>query len=190
MTTERTSAILKGLSSRPLARGNWPVTLTKIARVTVAVPALVGVVAWLTLIPVLLLTFLFLQPLLVIGIAMFLVAAAFGGKTLLLEHYRAGDTVFNAGDASEFIYLVRSGELEGRPPASGAGETRKFGPGDAFGIHAVLAGGRYPFTVRALSDAEVVRIDPVDLRGIVSVPGLDKVLHDLLDAQLTDLTDS
>jgi CRP-like cAMP-binding protein len=190
MTTESSRVIVPALSSRPIARGNWPVTLTKIARVMVFIPALIGVFAWLTLVPVLLLTFLFVQPLLVIGIAMFLIAAAFGGKTILLHHYRAGDTVYTAGDLSDFIYLVRSGQLEGTGTGSTAGEKQKYGPGDSFGIHALLTHGRHAYTVRALSDAEVIRIDPVDLSGFIDVPQLDKILHELLDAGLTDLTHS
>jgi len=180
MTTENSRALLAGLSSRRIARGNWPVTLTKIARVTIAIPALIGVVAWLTLAPVLLLTFLFLQPLFVLGIAMYLIAAAFGGKTLLLHHYRTGDTVYSAGDQSEYIYLVRSGQLEGTPSGPDARETLKIGPGDYFGVNALLAHGRYAYTVRALSDSEVVRIDPIDLTGIVELPQLHNILRDLL----------
>lgn len=188
MTTERSRAIAPSLGSRRIARGNWPVTLTRVARVTVAIPALIGVVAWLTLIPVLLLTFLFLQPLLVIGIAMFLIAAASGGRTLLLQHYRTGDVVYSAGEPSDFIYLVRSGQLEGTAAGPDTGKIRKFGPGDHFGVHALLAHGRQDYTVRALSDSEVIRIDPVDLTGFLDVPQLDKILRELVEARLTDLT--
>lgn len=190
MTTESSRALVAGLSSRRIARGNWPVTLTKVARITIAIPALIGVVAWLTLAPVLLLTFLFVQPLFVLGIAMFLIAAAFGGKTLLLHHYRTGDTVYSAGDESDYIYLVRSGQLEGTLSGPDARELLKIGPGDYFGVNALLAHGRHAYTVRALSDSEVIRIDPIDLTGILNISQLDKILRDLLADRMAKVSPS
>ncbi len=163
MTTDNSPVVLPGLSSSPIARGNWPVTVTRIARVLIVIPALIGVFAWLTLIPVLLLTFLFVQPLFVVGMALFLVAAAVGGKTILLHRYRAGDIVFRAGEPSDYIYLVRSGQFEGSGGQLKTGETKKYGTGDSFGIHSLLADGRHSTTVRALSDGELVRIDPIGL---------------------------
>jgi len=119
---------------------------------------------------------------------MFLIAAASGGRTLLLQHYRTGDVVYSAGEPSDFIYLVRSGQLEGTAAGPDTGKIRKFGPGDHFGVHALLAHGRQDYTVRALSDSEVIRIDPVDLTGFLDVPQLDKILRELVEARLTDLT--
>jgi CRP-like cAMP-binding protein len=119
---------------------------------------------------------------------MFLIAAAFGGKTLLLYHYRTGDTVYSAGEPSDFIYLVRSGQLEGIPANPDKGEVQKFGPGDYFGIHALLAHGRHAYTVSALTDSEVIRIDPVDLTGFIDIRQLDKVLRGPLTDRMTKIS--
>ena len=181
MSTDSSSAIVSRLSSKAIARGNWPVTVTRIARVLVAIPALIGVFAWLTLIPVLLLTFLFVQPLFLIGMAMFLIAATVGGKTVLLHRYRSGDIVFKAGDAGDFVYVVRSGQFEASGGDWKRGATEQFGPGASFGVHALLGHGRHPLTVRALGDGELIRIDPVDLSDfIIDTPLLENTLREIL----------
>jgi CRP-like cAMP-binding protein len=191
MTTESSHPFAQILSSRAIPRGAWPTTLTRVARVAVAIPAFVGVFAWLTLTPILLLTFLFLQPLFVVGIVMFLIAAIFGGKTVVLHRYRAGDTVFTAGEPSDFIYLVRSGEFEGADTSSKTAQTLKFGPGDSFGMSSMLSEGRHAYTIKAMSDAEVIRVDPADLSIFIGeAPQLEKALQSVLKAHLENLPNS
>jgi hypothetical protein len=75
---------------RGLETGNRTARLTTLAQVLIGIIALLGVCAWLTLNPTLLLTFLFAQPLLLAGIVAFAVAAVFGEKGVLLETFTPG----------------------------------------------------------------------------------------------------
>jgi hypothetical protein len=173
---------------REVESGDWTITATTAAQILIGLVAVVGIFAWATLIPVFILTFLFLEPLLIVGIVVFIVAAAFSEKTTLVERYSAGGVVFRQGSSADFVYLVRSGQLEGTSTAGGPGFTQKYGPGDFFGLAAVVAHQFYRITVTALTDAVVVRMNPTALAAVAaSEPQLEKSLRSLLDARLSDL---
>jgi CRP-like cAMP-binding protein len=173
---------------REVESGDWTVTATTVAQILIGLVAVVGICAWATLIPVFILTFLFLEPLLIIGIVLFIIAAAFSEKTVLVERYSAGDVVFRQGNPADFVYVVRSGQLQGTATAGGSEAGQKFGPGDCFGTAAAVAHQPYRLTVTALTDAVVVRIDPSDLAAVAAgEPQFEKSLRGLLDARLSDL---
>jgi hypothetical protein len=56
-------------------RRAWPSRMITTAQTIIGAVALLGVAAWVTLNPILLLLFLFAQPALLVGIALFVVAA-------------------------------------------------------------------------------------------------------------------
>lgn len=67
-------------------RDGWPSRLITIAEVLVGSVALLGISAWLTLNPILLLLFLFGQPLLLVGVSLFVAAALASRARVSAEH--------------------------------------------------------------------------------------------------------
>lgn len=176
-----------GLLGR-LKFGDWTITLTTIAQILIGITALVGILAWATLEPIFILTFLFLEPLLIVGLILFVIAAAFSGKTLLTVYFRAGDVVFRQGTSADFVYLVESGQLKGVEVDGENRYTSEFGPGDCFGTRAMLAEQPHRLTVTAETDAVVIRIEPKDIVALAaSKPQFEKSLRSLLDTSITDL---
>ncbi len=168
-------------------RGDWPQRLFTTAQALVGGTALLGIAAWTTLNPTLLLTFLFVQPALLVGVVLFVVASLFGRKAMLAEHFRPGAVVHHAGSGSRFVYVVQSGRLEAvRIGADGTEAiVRTFEPGQVFGGDASTPDGELPPTVRAVTPVALLRVSADDLATLVaSVPdlraGMERVLHDRL----------
>jgi CRP-like cAMP-binding protein len=166
-------------------RGDWPRRLLTLAQVLVGGVALIGVVAWTTLDPTAMLTFLFVQPVLLLGVVLFVAASLFGRKTLLVERFAAGAVVHHAGSGSDVVWVVRSGALEAvRPGAGGADEVvARLGAGDHFAGDAATPAGELPVTLRAVADTELLRINAGDLATLIAhVPGLrERIGHMLHD---------
>jgi CRP-like cAMP-binding protein/predicted acylesterase/phospholipase RssA len=76
-----------------------------------------------------------------------------------------GQTLFRQGDPADYLYVVSRGRLEvviegerGRPEV-----VRQLGRGDVVGEVAIFTGAPRNATVRAIRDAELVRLSKVDL---------------------------
>lgn len=173
---------------REIKSGDWTTTVTTIAQVLIGIVALLGICAWATLFPVFILTFLFLEPLLMVGIILFIIAAMFSEKSLLVERFGPGEVVFHQGGPGDFIYVVRSGQFHGEGTAAGSTFTQKYGPGECFGITAVINRQPYHMTVTAETNATAVRINPDDLSAVAaSGPQFEKSLRGLLEMRVADL---
>ncbi|MCU1308170.1 MAG: cyclic nucleotide-binding protein [Acidobacteriaceae bacterium] len=86
------------------------------------------------------------------------------------SHFDKGDTVFNAGDAGDSIYIVRSGRVEvyienyeGHKIILRENET-----GDVFGDISLLDGGPRTATAVAVEDTEVLSLDRDNLLELVT----------------------
>jgi Cyclic nucleotide-binding domain len=83
-----------------------------VSQILVVAVALFGIVGWLSLKPFFLLSFIFAQPLIAVGIILFLFAAVFFQSAMILEHFDAGEISYRQGSPSRFVYLLKSGTVE------------------------------------------------------------------------------
>jgi uncharacterized membrane protein len=86
------------------------------------------------------------------------------------HHFDKGDTIFNAGDAGDSIYIVRSGNVqvfienyEGHKII-----LRENEPGDVFGDISLLDGGPRTATAVAVDETEVLSLDRDSLLELVT----------------------
>jgi hypothetical protein len=146
-----------------IIRGDWPARMLWAAQLCMALVALSGIAAVVTLNPFLLLGYGAIQGLIILGIVLFVVVAVISQRAMVLEEFSAADIIFHEGDPGRHVYVVKSGTLEvlsNRPDGS-AEVVDRLGPGDHFGDIALLR-RNLPrrFTVRAVTDAHVFRISP------------------------------
>lgn len=73
-------------------------------------------------------------------------------------YFRAGDTVYEAGQRSDGFYSVISGavEMERADPETGETTTQVIGPGGHFGERLILGATRRKTTVRAVEDTKML----------------------------------
>jgi len=144
-------------------RGDWVDHIITVAQIAVVLFAIIGIAGWLSLNPFLLLTFIFAQPLVALGVALFIFAALFFERAFTFETFDPGEIIFRQDSPARSIYLVRSGTI-GASIRRGNGEEVSVitvGSGEYIGF-AALARDRYRLTARAVTAAEVIRIRPRD----------------------------
>ncbi len=182
------TATVEGEVIRKAESGDWPAKAITVAQILAGIVAITGIAAWATLVPVFILTFLFLEPLLIVAIILFVVAALFSEKTLLTESFSAGTAVIHEGTHADYIYSVKAGKLRGEGYDGKEHFTRELGPGDCFGLHAAVANQTYSLTVTAVTDAVVYRINPADLSSVLSsFPQVQEGMKELLNTRFGDL---
>lgn len=173
-----------------VARGDWQSRLILIAQVTVGVAALVGLLALATRNPLLLLTFLTLQVLLVVGVVLFVIVALFAQRTMILERYGPGDVIARERDTCKHVYVIKSGNVEVvARRADGTEEAvKRLGPGDHFGEAALLGELAHPATVRAVTAVEVLKMTPDNLVAFyTSLPEVQEHFRGVMEARLREL---
>lgn len=77
--------------------------------------------------------------------------------------YRAGEAVFAQGDASDCLYMVRTGRLEHMD--TGPGQVLQ--EGDLFGVLEVLSGEERTNSISALHDTELLRVSDTALNELL-----------------------
>jgi CRP/FNR family cyclic AMP-dependent transcriptional regulator len=85
-------------------------------------------------------------------------------------HFDKGDTIFNAGDAGDSIYIVRSGRVEVFIENYEGHKIilRENEQGDVFGDISLLDGGPRTATAVAIEDTEVLSLDRDNLLELVT----------------------
>jgi CRP/FNR family transcriptional regulator, cyclic AMP receptor protein len=85
-------------------------------------------------------------------------------------HFDKGDTIFNAGDAGDSIYIVRSGRVEVYIENYEGHKIilRENEQGDVFGDISLLDGGPRTATAVAIEDTEVLSLDRDNLLELVT----------------------
>ncbi len=95
------------------------------------------------------------------------------------SHFKAGDAIFQQGDAAEMAYAVDSGRLkvvmDGR-------KVRELGPGDYFGEIMPTHQNRRVETVRCITDCELKLVTQEDLKALIKSGWLmGKAIRNLSD---------
>jgi uncharacterized membrane protein len=85
-------------------------------------------------------------------------------------HFDKGDTVFNAGDAGDSIYIIRSGRVEVYIENYEGHKIilRENEPGDVFGDISLLDGGPRTATAVAVDDTDTLTLDRDQLLELVT----------------------
>ncbi|MFN8058378.1 MAG: cyclic nucleotide-binding domain-containing protein [Vicinamibacterales bacterium] len=89
---------------------------------------------------------------------------------------KAGDVIFEQGDASAEVYVIEDGQIE---LVRKDRVVRRLQAGDVFGEAALLLGGTRELTARAVTDAKVIKVDG---------PTFDQVINELPDVGVMMLT--
>ena len=93
-----------------------------------------------------------------------------------------GETLIGQGDASEAMYVVVKGDLQAISilPDDTEVPLGRIGPGEPIGEIQILAGGKHTASVRALCDAELIRLSKSALEDLLlKSPDLVSVLADI-----------
>ena len=110
------------------------------------------------------------------------------GRVRLLD-VGAGAAVVHQGDRADAYFMVRQGTLQAidEPPDGPTRVLRTLGRGDAFGELAVATGSRRTATVRAVTGAEVFRLDKGSFDRLLAdqlhLPDLAPTFQDLMELQ-------
>lgn len=144
--------------------GEWVDHLVLAAQILIVMFTLLGIAALLTLNPFLLLSFIFAQPIAVLGLVLFLIAAAFFDRAMVVEYFDPGEVIFLEGAPSRSVYLVKSGTVEGvyTGPDGEKSTIATFARGDYLGLAALAQRMPYRFTATAATPVEVLRVRPRD----------------------------
>jgi hypothetical protein len=146
-----------------LFRGDWPARLLTLAQILIAIVAIIGIAAVLTLNTYLLLGFAAVQVLIVVGVVLFVIVAMLAQRGMVLERFGPGEIIFKEGDPGRNIFVIKSGTVEvvtSRPDGSNEVADR-LGPGDHFGDVALLRRNLpHRFTVQTATEAQIFRISP------------------------------
>jgi CRP-like cAMP-binding protein len=100
------------------------------------------------------------------------------------RHVGAGETVFQAGDPGDALYIVASGRVAVlHPTEQGEKPIAELGEGKAFGEMALLSGAPRTATIRALEETELLQIEKTDFDRLVALDrdlavGLQRLSHE------------
>ena len=99
------------------------------------------------------------------------------------RHVAAGETVFQAGDPGDALYIVGRGRVTVLQPAEGGERAiAELGEGKAFGEMALLSSAPRTATIRAAEETELLQIDKNDFDRLVAedrdlAVGLQRLSH-------------
>jgi len=182
-----------------IRRGDWVDNVITVAQLAVGVVAIVGIAGWLTLNPFLLLSFIFLQPLIALGIALFIFAAFFFERAFMFEAFDPGEIIYRQGSPSRSIWLIRSGsvELVVRRSDGKEASVAVLGQGEYLGFTALAPHLTHQFTARTQTATEVIRIRASDFVSIFAeipevrsqIPVLRKKILDAVTKFAPELRD-
>ncbi|MDP3280367.1 MAG: BLUF domain-containing protein [Nitrosomonas sp.] len=117
------------------------------------------------------------------------VLAQTASSSLEKSHFKAGDEIFNQGDAAKTAFVVESGRLKA---IQNGIKIRELGPGDHFGEILPIHQNKRIETIQCLTDCELKIISQEDLGALIKSGWLmSKAIRNLRDFQPdTSLTDT
>lgn len=170
-----------------IGRGDWQSKLLAIAQAAIALVALLGLVAMLTLHPLLLIAFAATQALIVGGVVLFAIVAIFAQRTMVLERFGPGEVIFHEGDPGRHVYVVKSGTVDvlKRLPDGSESVIATMGAGDHFGEIALLKKAPRTATVRTVTAGEVFKMSPSSFVALyTNLPGVREHFNRVMEARL------
>jgi len=180
-----------------IRRGDWVDRVITLAQVAVGAVAIIGIVGWITLNPFLLLSFIFAQPIVALGIALFIFAAFFFERAFMFETYDPGEIIFRQDTPARSIYVIKSGKVEVsvRHPNGEVTNVLAMGSGEYVGLAALAPGFRYRLTAKTLTRTELIRIRPRDFVTIFGeipevrnqIPALRAKILDAIEREAPEL---
>src|SRR5208282_1639370 len=143
-----------------IRRGDWVDHFITVAQILVAAVALLGIAGCLTLNPFLLLTFIFAQPLVAIGIILFVIAGFFFDRAMLYEDFDPGEVIYAEGSPARSFYLIKSGIVEAliKRPDGKLEPVATFEAGNYVGVAAFAPNMPRQFTARAVTPVKIIRM--------------------------------
>ena len=176
---------------RRVEHGDWPSKLIGAAQIIVGFMAAVGIAAFVSLSPFLVVFLAFGQVLLVIGVALFGIVVIFAQRIMVPERFRSGETIFREGEPGYHIYIIKSGKIDvfRTQPDGTERLIERLGAGDHIGDLALLGDGLpRRTTVRAATDVEVFRLNPNALSVLYNnLPELREFLRERMEPHLAKL---
>jgi CRP-like cAMP-binding protein len=173
-----------------LRQGDWRGKLLLVAQVVIGLVALLAVIAMATQQPLLLLGFASAQGLIIIGIVLFAIVAIASQRSLIEEHFRAGDVIFREGDTGRDVYVLKSGNVEVlmRRPDGTQEKIKTLGPGDHFGEMALLGNAPRNATIRAVDGVTVYRMGRNSFAALyTNLPGMKEHFNKAVEDRLREL---
>ncbi len=151
-----------------IRRGDWVDHVITVAQISVGLVAVLGIAGWLSLNPFLLLSFIFAQPLIALGIALFIFGAFFFERAFMFEAFDPGEIIYTQGSPARSIWLIKSGTVEAvvRRSDGKQASVATFGPGQYLGYAALAPHIPHMFTAKAQTSVEIIRIRPSDFLTI------------------------
>lgn len=106
-------------------------------------------------------------------------------------NFRTGQTIFQIGAPGHSLYIIVRGEVEVvHPSPSGEVELARLGPGEFFGVTALLTDTTRNATARAFVDVDVLVVEKEDFRrALLAAPGMSERLLGALSTRLRDSTE-
>lgn len=173
---------------RRVEHGDWPSRLIGTAQIIVGTMAAVGIAAFVSLSPFLVVFLAFGQVFFVIGAVLFGIVVIFAQRIMVLERFSAGETIFREGEPGYHIYGIKSGKIDvfRTQPDGSERLIERLGTGDHIGDLALLGNGLpRRTTVRAATDAEVYRLNPDALTVLYSsLPEIREFLRERMEPHL------
>jgi hypothetical protein len=174
-------------------RGDWRSKLIAIAQVAVGLVALLGLVGMLTRSPLFLLGFSAAQGLILVGVILFVIVAAFAQRTLVLEQFDPGEVIFREGDTGDMarhVYVIRSGAVEVlvKRPDGSQEVIKRLGTDDHFGEMALLRNVPRNATIRTVTAVEVFKMSPGSFTALyTNLPGFREHFSRVMEERLREL---
>jgi len=173
-----------------IARGDWRTRVLHFSQLAVGSVALLGFLAFTLKWPLLLLGFASVMGLLVVGVVLYAVVALFAQRTLVEEEYAQGDTIFRQGEPGQYVYVVKTGNVEvvHMKPGGQHEVLKVLGPGDHFGEMALLGKAPRNATIRAVAPTRVFKMSSGNFAALyTTLPGVRDQFSKVMESRLEEL---
>lgn len=161
--------------------------LMRVAEVLILAAAIIALWSVLQPGPISLTLFMVVaQGLIVGGVVLYVVVTLIRFKRrhgVSRVHFAAGETIFQQGEAGDFLYIITSGEVAviQEEPEQGPKMIAKLGPGEYFGEMALLNDTPRIATVRTLTSVDAVMIERLDFTTLYTyLPDLQSNVDEVI----------
>ena len=173
-----------------LRTGDWRSKLMACSQLMIGTAALLSLLSMLTRNPLLLVSFMSVQGLLLVGVICFVIVALISQRTLVTEEYGPGDIIFREGDPGRHVYIVKSGTVEVlvQQPDGTQRAIKQLGTGETFGEMALLRQAPRSATIRTVTAAQVFKISPDDFLALYThLPRVKETFSQIMMDRLGEL---